>query len=222
MPNADASGSLTHVKVWYHVVAALVGFAAAALIVYWVFGNASQQGATQDGSAGALGASETLCGTIDPSSANSRANRAKAADNLPVLADQNGPIPAISDKKPDQKAWFARVTAASGFCADEIKVADAETTIEMSTTKGVSAADASAFTAGALAEAFTAPLQRPRVTIVTAVGDDERRVTMSTRAWGAFKIAREARNLPLTMRTLVQFRRSTSFSSSDLRVVGWR
>jgi hypothetical protein len=210
------------VKVWYHVVAALVGFAAAALIVYWVFGNASEQGARQEGSAGALGASETLCGTIAPSAANSQANRTKAADNLPVLANENGPIPAIRDDKPDQKAWFARVTAAAGFCADEIKVELSATTIEMSTTDGVSDDDASAFAAGALAEAFTAPLQRPKVTIVTTVGDDDRTVTMSRRAWNAFKIYREARNLPLTMHTLAQFRRTTSFSNNDLRVVGWR
>jgi hypothetical protein len=210
------------VKVWYHVLAALVGFACAALIVWWVFGNASEQGATQEGSAGALGAAETLCGTISPADANSQASRAKAADNLPVLADENGPIPAISDSKPDQKAWFARVTAAAGFCADEITVGEHETSIDMSTVDSVSDDDAGAFTAGALAEAFTPPLHRDKVTIVTTIGEADRTIAITRRAWNAFEIARDSRNLPLTMHTLVQFRQSTSFAPSDLRIVGWK
>jgi hypothetical protein len=203
-------------------MAAVVGFAVAALIVYWVFGHASEEGATQEGSAGSLGAAETLCGTISPSEGTSEAVRAKAADNLPVLADDTGPIPAISDDKPEQKAWFARVQAASGFCSDEVKVGASETTITMSTVDSVSDADAGTFAAAALAQAFTQPLQRTKVTITTTVGDEDRTVVISSRAWKAFQIYREARNEPLDMQTLARFRQTTSFGAQDLRVTGWR
>ena len=217
------SGSVVAVKVWYHVVAALVGFAIAALIVYWVFGHASEEGATQEGSAGSLGAAETtLCGTITPAQGASQAMRTKAADNLPVLANEDGPIPAIREDKPDQKAWFARIQAAAGFCVDEIKVEPERTIITMSTVDDISDADAGAFAAAALKQAFAPPLQRPGVTLVATTGDTERTAVVSTRAWRAFEIAREARNLPLDMRTLALFRQTTSFSNADLRVTGWR
>jgi hypothetical protein len=209
------------VKLWYHVIAAIVGFAVAALIVWWVFGHASEQGATQEGSAGSLGAAETLCGTITPSEATSEAARAKAHDNPPVMSDDEGPIAAIRDDKPEQQAWFDRVHAASGLCADEIKVGERENTISMSTVDSVSEADAGAFAAAALAQAFTPPLQRSKVTLVTTIGDDERKVVISSRAWKAFQIARESRNQPLDMKTLALFRQATSFGAQDLRVVGW-
>ena len=220
---AAASGSVVGVKVWYHLVAALVGFAIAALIVYWVFGHASEEGATQEGSAGSLGAAETtLCGTITPAQGQDAETRAQASNNLPVLANEDGPIPAIREDRPDQKAWFARIQAAAGFCVDEIKVEPEHTTITMSTVEDVSDADAGAFAAAAIQQAFSPPLQRPRVTLLATAGDTERTAVVSTRAWKAFEIAREARNLPLDMRTLAQFRQSTSFSNADLRVTGWR
>jgi hypothetical protein len=221
-PNACILGIVCAVKVWYHLVAALVGLAIAALIVWWVFGHASEQGATQEGSAGALGAAETQCGTITPAELNGEAARATAAKNLPVLANEEGPIPSISDDHPDQKAWFARIHAAAGLCADEIKVDDKQTTITMSTIDSVSEADASKFAAAAIAEAFTPPLNRSSVKLEATVDGTDRTVVITRRAWNAFQIAREARNRPLDMHSLAQFRQTTSFKPTDLRVVGWK
>lgn len=210
-------------KFWYHLVAALVGLATSALIVYAVFGSASEEGARQEGSAGALSAEGArLCGTIPPAQTSSQRARRLAAENLPALFDQLGPIPAIADDQPDQKAWVARVHAAGGLCLDEIRIEPAGTTIAMSTIEGVEEARASAYAAGALAQAFTPPFSPPRVTLRATVGGTERVAVVSQRAWRAFGFHRQARGAPLTMQALAAFRRETSFGPGDLRVNGWR
>lgn len=219
--NRGSSGTLSDVKLWYHVIAAIVGFAVAALIVYWVFGHASEEGATQEGSAGALGAAETLCGTISPSEATSGSARTAAAKNLPVVSNARGPIAGIRKDKPEQSEWIVRVHAASGLCIDEIRILDDEITVDMSTVAAISEADASFFTAAALAQTFTPPLHRDKVTIGTVVGNKERSVAISRRAWKAFEIFRESGNRPLDMQSLVRFRKETSFGAQDLRVTGW-
>lgn len=219
---AGGSGTLHHVKLWYHVIAAIVGLAISALIVYAVFGSASEEGATQEGSAGALSASESLCGTVAPSEVNSEATRKLAHDNLPVLSDATGPIPSISSDKPAQVAWFDRLHAAAGLCLDEVKLEDTGTTLSMSTVEGVTEAEAGVFAAGAIAQAFSPPLNRPKVTLVATIDGSERTVVVTKRAWNAFQISREARNLPLTMHSLAQFKQASAFGPSELRVVGWR
>lgn len=211
------------VKVWYHVFAGFVGFALAAVIVYLVFGSASEQGATQDGAAPAqLGASGgVLCGTITPAEATTPAARKRAAGNLPALFDEKGPIAAIRDDQPDQKAWLARVHAASGGCMDEIKLEPDRATLEMSTVDGISDADADAFAAGAIAQAFTAPLGRPVLDLTASVHGETRTAHISRRAWNAYQVSRRQLGVEHSMKSLADFRRARGFSRADLRVTGW-
>jgi hypothetical protein len=216
------------VKVWYHVIAAVVGLATAALIVYIVFGNASQQGATQDGAApGSLDAGGALlCGTITPAEGTSAKARATARDSLPSMSNAEGPIAAISKDHPDQQDWFERVHAAAGLCTDEIRLVTGNTTIALSDVEGVTEAEMSAYTAGALAQAFTAPFDplgctACHVSITASVGGTDRTAVVSTRAWQAFQFARKARRQPLTMHALAQFQAVSGYRPADLRVKGW-
>jgi hypothetical protein len=209
------------VKVWYHLIAAVVGLAIAALIVYLVFGSASEQGATQDGDAGVLAASETLCGTVKPTDTSSPATRATAGKNLPTMFDPNGPITAISDTRPKQQDWVERVHAASGLCIDELEILPEGTRISMSTVDGVSDDDARQFAAGALAQAFTPPFNPRQVTIVATIGDSERTISMSTRAWRAYQAQRRQLKIPHSITSLKQFRQVAGYKPADLRIVGW-
>jgi len=211
------------VKVWFHVFSGFVGFALAALIVYLVFGSASEQGATQDGAAPSqLGAGgDALCGTITPGEANTPAARTRAAGSLPALFDEQGPIAAIRDDQPDQKAWLARVHAASGGCMDEIRIEQAGTTLVMSTVDGVSDADADAFAAGAIAQAFTKPFVPRRVELTATVDGTTRTAAISRRAWNAYTVSRRQLGVEHSMKSLADFRKARGFSRADLRVIGW-
>jgi hypothetical protein len=215
------------VKVWYHVIAAVVGLAVAALIVYIVFGNASQQGAVQDGTApGSLdqGAGGAMCGSIAPSAGTSAAARKTASANQPSLFTKSGAISSLKPK--DQRDWVNRVHAAAGLCTDEIHIVQGRTTLAISASSKVSAADISAYTAGALAQAFTAPFNplgcgACHVEVTTTVKGADRSALVSTRAWAAFQFARKSRHLPLTMHALQQFQAASSYRAGDLAVHGW-
>lgn len=209
-------------KFWYHVVAALVGLAISALIVWFVFGSASEEGATQEGSAGSLSA-ESLCGSITPAKSTSAESRLQARENPPTLYNEEGLIPAISDDKPDQQDWVDRVHAAGGLCIEELRIEQvAGTTVTLGALDDVSEAEAADFTAGVFAQAFTAPFNPRKVTVNTTVGDSERTAIVSQRAWNAYQIRREALGMQHSMRALVLFRQATSYGPADLRIVGWR
>jgi hypothetical protein len=210
------------VKVWYHLIAALVGLALAALIVYLVFGSASQQGAVQDGDAGSLAASEGLCGTIDAADINATETRELASQNLPALFDAQGPIPAIADSQPDQKDWVERVHAAGGLCLDEIRIVPEGATIAMSTVDSVDDDTARAYAAAVVAQAFTPPFSPRRVTVTATVGDSDRTIIVSGRAWRAYQVRRRQLGIDHSLSSLIQFRRATGQQfGPDLRILGW-
>lgn len=205
-----------------HAVAALVGLALAALIVYLVFGSASQEGATQEGTApgDVRRTGAALCGTVAPAEVRSKQARATALRNLPAIIDELGREVTIAKNRADQRAWFARVHAASGLCLDEIRVAEAETSIAMSTVDEVSEEAASRYAAEVLAAASRPPLHRDRVTLRVLVGEEERVVSVSRRAWAAFEASREELGLDLTIDDLARFRRGR-FGAGQIRIVGW-
>lgn len=217
-------------KVWYHVIAALVGFAVAALIVYLVFGSASQQGAVQDGDAGSLAAGSSQCGSISMDQTTTPETREQASENPPALFDAKGPIAAIRDDKPEQKDWVARVHAAAGLCIDELTIlsstpasgpASNDVTIAMSTTDDVAPQEVSAFAAGVLQQAFTPPFSPSRVTLNVTVEDDERVVVVSSRAWRAFEARRQQIGRPATIPNLKLFQQASAYGRADLQVRGW-
>lgn len=214
-------GTLRGVKLLYHLAAAVVGLAVAALIVYLVFGSASEEGATQEGDAGSLAATGGLCGTVAPDESGTPEARKLAAENMPALFDQAGPIPAISSDQPEHQAWVERVHAASGLCLDELRIETDGTTAVMSTVDRVDEAAAARYAAGVLQQAFTPPINPRRVTLVATVGDSERTISMSARAWRAFQVRRRQLGLDVTVENIKLFRDASSFRPADLRIVGW-
>lgn len=226
-PELPRPGNVDVVKVWYHLIAAVVGLCIAALIVYLVFGNASEEGATQDGDAGALAAAEGLCGTIDPADTTSEETRAVAGENNPALFDAQGPIPAIREDQVDQQAWVNRVTAAGGMCIDEIRIEQSGATnnlvtISMSTVDGVTDEQARAYAAGVIAQSFTPPFNPRTVTLQATVGDSQRSIVISDRAWRAYQVRRRQLKLQHTIENLVLFRQAVGRQfGADLRLNGW-
>lgn len=209
-------------KFWYHAIAATVGLAVAALIVYLVFGSASEQGAVQDGDAGALASAEGLCGSIAPADTRSPEARATAAESLPALFDDKGPLPAIADSRPDQQAWVARVHAAGGLCVDEVSILSEGTSVSLSTVEDVTEAQAAAYVAGVLEEAFTPPFNPRQVTIVANVGGTERTVVVSNRAWRAYQARRRQLGVEHSIANLALFRQAVGAQfGQGLRINGW-
>ena len=215
-------------KVLYHLISAFVGLCVAALIVYLVFGSASEQGAVQDGDAGALAsAGEGLCGTIDASDTTSVETRELAGENLPALFDAQGPIPAISADYPEQQDWVERVHAAAGLCTDELRIErSGETnnvvTVVLSTVDGVDDDTAAAYAAGVIAQTFTDPFNPIRLTVRATVGDSERTIVISRRAWRAYQARRRQLGLPHTIANLKLFKQSTGATfRTDLQIRGW-
>jgi hypothetical protein len=215
-------------KVWYHVIAAVVGLAVAALIVYLVFGNASEQGAVQDGSAGSLAASANLCGSVEPDQLTAPKTRKLARANQPALFDAKGPLAAISDTKPQQQAWVDRVHAASGLCIDELHIdrsgnRNNVVTVSMSTTDDVPVGEAQAYVAEILQQAFTMPFLPIQVRVEANVGGKDRRLVVSRRAWNAYVARRRQLKLPNTVANLKLFRKDagSSLARGDLAVTGW-
>ncbi len=227
---AAPPGTHHRVKIWYHVIAAFVGFSVAALIVYLVFGSASEQGAVQDGDAGSLAAGTSLCGTIDVADTSSADTRAKAVESPPALFDAKGPIAAIREDKPEQRDWVARVHAAGGLCLDELTIENSTPAtgpatnvvkITMSTTEDVDDATASAYAGGVLAQAFTKPFSPRSVSIAASVGDTQRTVFVSSRAWRAFEARRRQVKRPATIANLKLFQQASAFGPGDLKLTGW-
>ena len=212
-------------KLWYHVIAAVVGFVLAALVVYLVFGNASQQAATQDGSApGSLGSSGLICGTITPGEASSPDTLKLARANQPALFTGNAPVEIRADH-PEQRTWVARVMAASGLCIDEIRLDTATISIAFSAPEKLTTQQAETLVAGALTQAFTAPFAPPRsnvaIKLSASIGTSERTAVISVRAWGAYQASRRQLGVPFSMKRLAAFQRSHTFGAGDLRLVGW-
>jgi hypothetical protein len=212
------------VKLWYHLIAAVTGLALAALIVYIVFGNASEQGATQDGAApqSLTSGGAGMCGKIDVAKLDDAHTLRLARENPPALFGDQGPIPAISESKPQQQEWVDRVQAAGGLCLDEVRIERAGTTISLSVVDGVDERETAAYAAGVLTQAFTPPFNPKRVTLLTTVGTSERTIVISQRAWYAYEARRTQLRLAPTLANLINFRKATAYGPADLRIVGWR
>lgn len=208
-------------KIWYHVIAAVVGLAVAALIVYAVFGSASEQGATQDGTAPtALSDGGSLCGTITAAEGLRQSAITKAAKNSPALFLLDKPIDSINSDRPDQQRWVARVHAGAGLCVDELRFGEANAvTLNMSTVDSVSKSDVDAFVMQAIGQAFTAPINPPTVTVELTIGSDVRTIEVSQRAWRLFTARAKQVKQPLTTHNLVLFRKAVK--PSGLAIRGW-
>jgi hypothetical protein len=223
-------GTSSFVKVWAHVIATVAGLLLAGLIVFIVFGNASKEGALQDGTAPTISADGTVCGSVKAADISTAAARTKALKNLPTaIGPSDQPVEFT---RADQKAWLARVQAASGLCIDEIRVglhgatatSSGDTTkISMSTVKRVSEPEASIYTGATLLAANQAPLNGRNVDIITYVGDQKREIYFSVRAYRLFLVAHKGLGLGTTAADLVKFRThiGSGLSGTDIRINGW-
>jgi hypothetical protein len=213
------------VKVWFHVIASVVGLLLAGLIVFAVFGNASREGALQDGTAGGRATADgTVCGSVPIGQVNTPEARRKALANPPTLIGAKGTAVSLTD--PAQRSWLAKVQAGSGLCIDEIEIGEANndtTKITLSTVKGVTEAEASAYTGAALLAANQQPLSGRNVQITTFVGDQPRTLFVSVRFYAVFLASRKAYHLGTTASDVVKFRkRVPGFKAADVKILGWR
>lgn len=217
-------------KIWYHVIAAVVGISLAGLIVFLVFGNASRQAATQDGAApGSLDASGgSLCGSIPPAQGATPAARKQGLAHLPTIVSPTGQQVSINTSTLDgraQLAWVARVQAASGLCIDELRIGDkgGRNVITMSTVSTVTPVEAAAYAGAVVTAAYTLPLRRTELLVTTFVGDQRRRVFITDRAYNAFQVYRRSNRAGTSVADLRAFRRQVGpgFGAANLRIQGW-
>lgn len=206
-------------KLLLHVVATIAGICVAALLVFLVFGRASENGATQDGEVPnglEAAATESGCGAAPSPETSRRAT----AEPPTVLNDKGVQVRPVAAQLP----YFSRIQAAGGLCVDEVRVTTGATDISLSTVEGVTQAQASSFTYRALEQAFRPPIAPSRVTIRTSLGTAgaPRTAVVGRRAWLAFSAGRAALRLPPDMVGLARFQRTVAFPTSELRVSGWR
>lgn len=207
-----------------HITATIVGLLTAGLIVFLVFGNASREGATQDGEApGVVNAAGTsLCGKVPPAEALTPANVAKAPDQLPTILDPTGrPIGGLQAGA--QQQWLNRLVAASGFCLDEIALSGqgGTTQLTLSSVKSVTEPDIAAFTGGALAAGHAAPFQDRGLLVLTFVGDQRRSIKMTRRALDLFATWRQVNQAGSSVGDIVRFSRDVRPGAANLQILGW-
>ena len=207
-----------------HILASTVGILIAGLIVFLVFGNASREGATQDGEApGVVNAAGTsLCGKVPPAETMTPANQAKVADHMPTLLDPTGK-PIGGFRPANQQQWLVRTVAASGFCLDEIDLGGdgGVTKLSLSTVADVSPADVAAYTGAALVSAHQPPFNNRTVLATTFVGDQKRSIKMTPRAAGAFATWRQTTGSGTSVVDIINFSRAVRLGAANLQILGW-
>ena len=207
-----------------HITATIVGLLTAGLIVFLVFGNASREGAVQDGEAPGVtnAAGTSLCGKVPAAELLTPANVAKAPDQLPTILDPTGrSITGLGT--PTQQAWLNRLVAGAGFCLDEIALSGpgGTTSITLSTTDSVDAGEVAAFTGGALVAGHAAPFADRTLLVTTFAGDQKRTIKMTKRALDLFATWRQVNGAGSSVTDLVRFSRDVRPGAANLQILGW-
>ena len=209
-------------RVWLHLLAACVGLATAALIVFLVFGSASSQNSVNGTAPGQGDAAAGLCGTVDAATVTESRVIDAASTSLPTIYDTQGRAVTPVDSK--QRLWFARLHAASGMCLQEIRVYPHELRLSASYPKSVSQSQLDAFSFATLSRAFQGPasLRFQRVRLTTTPKDQSPRLVMtSADAWSNFLRGRSAMSLERKVSALREFKQRVGYSNADLRIAGW-
>ncbi len=206
-----------------HVVSAVVGIATAALIVFIVFGSASQNGASQDGDSGhsaqgeesgsGIGSNKSGnvgCGAYKvPANRNSNAI-ARARKSLPTVRNQKGV--AVTPSDANQITWFATASAAAGLCMDEISVSQRRHTVTLSLPENFDRAASGRFVYAVAQELFNAPegLQRQGIRVVATYGqggNQQLQLIIGMDAWDHFLRERKRFGLKADIGGLYSFNR---------------
>lgn len=207
---------------WYHVIAALGGVSMAALIVFLVFGTASQQSTTEGpapgGSSSNAAALSPGCGTINPASVLDAEVIRKARGSLPRVMAQGT---TVKPTRGDQITWLAQVHAATGMCATSINVRSDSSIITIVFDADTTADVINSFTYSTLSRAFEAPLARRTVRVDIAIGSARRRAVVSHNAWSTFQRTRASLRLDPSIAGLSAAGRRFGFGGRELRLTGF-
>jgi hypothetical protein len=204
---------------WLHVLAAFLGVALAALIVFLVFGNASDQNQIEGDAPGEQSAT-SLCGSVDASTVTERKVIDQASTNLPKVYNNKGKAIEPSDSK--QRLWLATLHAASGLCLTEIRVLPQQLRLKAGYPDSMSATQVDAFVYATLSRSFEGPpsLRFRSLSHEAVVDGQTRSVRISADTWGNFRRARAAMALDRSVRDLKAFKRQ-GYSDAELFLRGW-
>lgn len=205
-------------KRWLHVIAALLGLGLAALIVFLVFGQASEQGSVAGDAPGSAGREDALCGSVNAARGREAGTIKQARSNLPTIINEDGVEVTPRD---DQAQWFARLQASSGLCIDEVVVLPQELRISASYPGSMSGGQLDAFAVDALARAFEPPLARTLVRFDTRTGSTKRTIAVRSEAWSAFQTGRAPLGLDRSVAGLRDFAKRTGYDRQYVNVAGW-
>lgn len=206
---------------WYHLIAAAIGLASAALIVFMVFGQASQQGSLggESSSASARGGSVSLaagCGSVAPVDVFEVASVSAARSSLPVIRSAGR---RVIPKQSREIQWFSRLHAASGRCIHTVDMDAQHARIVLAYPQTTAVQDISSYVYAMLSKAFDPPYGRSR-TQITISGKTARSVVVSARAWRTFQDARASVGLPASIAGLTGARSRFGYGDADIRIVG--
>jgi hypothetical protein len=204
---------------WFHIIAAVAGFFAAGLIVYLVFGQADTgTGVTHKAPVLVQGTQNANdCGTLTVAQANLPTTVTTSLQDLPNVS-YNGKL--IVPGVPAQKAWFARIDAASGLCVDEVDVTATTIRVETSFPPNVPEASIQSFAFGALLQSFQPPLARKAVRLDVKAGTHTRTIALTASAWHVFQRVQPVHRLPSTIAGIVLSRRDVDYGRT-LYLSGW-
>lgn len=203
-------------KGWLHLVAALAGLLLAALIVFFVFGQASEQG--QISGEAPAEAQASLCGTVNAARGRDNATVATASRNLPPVLDGAGARVRLSKRDKD---WVARLHASSGLCVRQLVVRERQLLVRATYPAGTSDTQLESFAIDTLARAFEPPLAQTRVQLDVTREDETRSAAVRVEAWRSFQRSRVAFGLDRSLDGLRNYGERTEFDERFIKVEGW-
>ena len=201
-------------KGWLHVLATFLGLALAGLIVFLVFGQASEQGQVS----GEAPEEETQCTTIAPDRSRSPAAISAATDNVPPVVDAKGARVKLT---PEERTWIANMHAASGLCLRQVNIRPSQWVIQATYPSGVEARQLETYAMDTLSRAFEEPLAQSRVLLETQVDGQARTVNVQVEAWRAFQRSRTAFGVERSVAGLREFSEKTAYDQRFIRTAGW-
>jgi hypothetical protein len=202
-------------KGWLHLGAALGGLVLAALIVFLVFGQASEQGQV---SGEAPGEGRTLCGSVNAARGRDAATIATAGKNLPPVLDGAGAGVRLTAK---DRAWVSRLHASSGLCVNQLVVRTRQLLVRTSYPEDTSDTQLDSFAIDTLARAFEPPLAQTLVQLDVGADGKTRTILVRVEAWRGFQRSRVALGLDRSVEGLQQYGKRTEFDERFIRVQGW-
>ncbi len=205
------------------MIAALIGLAVAAIIVFLVFGQASEQGglggaaSRVEGTGRQSEAPASACGSIAPVDVYEPGSVRAAAAELPPITAQGRTVRPSQQRERD---WFGRVHAAASRCITSVTVDDRVIRLDVSFSARMTAEHRAAHAYAILSKVFDPPFARSRV-IIKVSGTPPRQIDVSAAAWRSFQRSRASFGLEPSLAGLAAARQQLGIRSDDLRITGF-